>query len=215
MQPNPTDPILSTNVPPIPPIHAIVARTSRLTLRPIFAEDRDAFIQMHEQSHTSFAPWSPNLPEGGYAALFDLQHERYVQGELTGIECRRVAIVTETGEMAGVFAFSNIVRGSWCSCNAGWRVNSTLQGQGICTEAMLAMLEIAFNEQPHGLGLHRVEAGVVPTNAASLRIAEKIGMRREGLAKRYLKINGTWQEHAIFAKTAEEHTPGVIEVECG
>lgn len=215
MSPSTPTPILTTNVLPLSPSNAVRVRTQRLTLRPIFAEDRDAFIAMHEQSHASFAPWSPNLPSGGYRELFDRQHERSVQGELTGTECRRVAIVHETGEMAGVFALSNIVHGSWCSCNAGWRVSSALQGRGYCTEAMLALLEIAFNDSPRGFGLHRVEAGVVPTNTASLRIAEKLGMRREGLAKRYLKINNIWQDHVIFAKTAEEHTPGVVEVECG
>ena len=68
------------------------------------------------------------------------------------------------------------------------------------------MLDIAFAAEPRGLGLHRVQANVIPANPASLRVAEKAGMRLEGTAKRYLEIAGVWQDHHMFAKTAEEHT---------
>ena len=72
-------------------------------------------------------------------------------------------------------------------------------------EAMRAMLDIAFAPEPEGLGLHRVQANIIPENAASLRVAEKLRMRREGMALRYLHIGGAWRDHIMFAITAEEH----------
>ena len=45
------------------------------------------------------------------------------------------------------------------------------------------------------LALHRVEANIMPRNQASLRVAEKCGFQPEGLARRYLCINGVWEDH--------------------
>ena len=57
--------------------------------------------------------------------------------------------------------------------------------------AVAMMVEYAFQE----LRLHRIEANVMPRNRASLRVLEKNGFENEGLAKRYLQINGEWEDH--------------------
>ena len=62
------------------------------------------------------------------------------------------------------------------------------------------MLRFAFEE----LGLHRVEIGVIPRNAASRRVAAKLGLREEGIAERFLQINGVWEDHVRFGITVEE-----------
>jgi len=66
------------------------------------------------------------------------------------------------------------------------------------------MLDFAFSGI--GAGLHRVQANIIPSNLASLRLAERAGFRREGLAERYLNIAGEWQDHLMYAKTREEHS---------
>lgn len=58
---------------------------------------------------------------------------------------------------------------------------------------------------PSGLGLHRVQANVMPANVASLKIARNSGFREEGLGRRLLQINDRWEDHVMFAKLAEEH----------
>ena len=78
--------------------------------------------------------------------------------------------------------------------------------QGLATEGVIAMLDLAFAPEPAGLGLHRVQANIIPHNAPSLRVAEKAGFRREGLALAYLNIAGEWRDHLMFAKLADEHT---------
>jgi [ribosomal protein S5]-alanine N-acetyltransferase len=45
------------------------------------------------------------------------------------------------------------------------------------------------------LGLHRIEANIMPKNKRSLRVVEKLGFYNEGLAYKYLKINGKWEDH--------------------
>jgi ribosomal-protein-alanine N-acetyltransferase len=52
-----------------------------------------------------------------------------------------------------------------------------------------------------------VQAAVIPHNTASIRVLEKTGFREEGLARRYLQIAGIWQDHKLYAVTAEEWPP--------
>ena len=89
---------------------------------------------------------------------------------------------------------------------ASWSVSADVAGSGLGTEGAQALLDLAFLPHPEGLGLHRVQANIIPANHASIRIAEKTGFRYEGLAKRYLKIGGHWQDHAMYAKLSDEHT---------
>ncbi len=70
-------------------------------------------------------------------------------------------------------------------------------------------MEIAFDE----LGLHRVQAAVVPENTASARVLEKAGFREEGLARRYLFLDGQWKDHRMFARTADGLTAGHRELD--
>jgi ribosomal-protein-alanine N-acetyltransferase len=60
------------------------------------------------------------------------------------------------------------------------------------------------------VGLHRVQAAVMPHNLPSLRVLDKVGYRREGVAKRYLSIAGAWEDHVLFAMTAEEWPDGKL-----
>jgi ribosomal-protein-alanine N-acetyltransferase len=70
------------------------------------------------------------------------------------------------------------------------------------TEAVRATTMFAFR----AAGLHRVQAAVMPRNASSQRVMDKVGYRREGMAQRYLCIAGAWEDHLVFAMTAEEWT---------
>ena len=53
-------------------------------------------------------------------------------------------------------------------------------------------------------GLHRVQAAVSPDNAGSQRVLEKAGFRREGLAERYLRLDGRWTDQELWAITVED-----------
>ncbi|HLG92603.1 MAG TPA: GNAT family protein, partial [Acidimicrobiales bacterium] len=75
-----------------------------------------------------------------------------------------------------------------------------LAGQGYVPEALVLVLRFAFEE----LGLHRVQISIIPRNRASRRVVEKLGIREEGVAVRYLEIDGRWEDHVRYAMTAEE-----------
>src|SRR6185437_2002359 len=82
----------------------------------------------------------------------------------------------------------------------GYWIDAEHQGRGLMTEAVRAATTFALE----AAGLHRVQAAVMPRNGASQRVLEKAGYRREGLATRYLCIAGIWEDHVLFATTAEE-----------
>jgi ribosomal-protein-alanine N-acetyltransferase len=57
------------------------------------------------------------------------------------------------------------------------------------------------------LRLHRIEAACLPGNVASIRLLEKAGFSREGVARRYLRINDAWQDHLLFALLEDDPRP--------
>ncbi len=63
--------------------------------------------------------------------------------------------------------------------------------KGYITEAIKEGIKIIFDEY----GLHRIEANIMPRNLASLRVTEKLGFLNEGISKKYIKINGKWEDH--------------------
>jgi ribosomal-protein-alanine N-acetyltransferase len=185
----------------LPPL---TLRTPRLVLRPLAADDRAAFVRAQEVSSALWEPWSPAADVDSAEALFDRQLARTLSGLETGKDLRLAAFLDD-GRLAALLGLNEIVRGAFQNAYAGWRVAADVVRQGIGTEAVAGLLDIAFAEPPCGAGLHRVQANIIPENTPSLRLAEKVGFRREGFARAYLQIAGQWRDHVMFAKVAEEH----------
>jgi len=173
-------------------------RTQRMVLRPLAEPDRAEFIRVRTVSADLFRPWFP-AREKSLEETFDDELAKSRQ------EDRHLRLVGEMpdGRLAGFFNLGEIVRGVFQNAYASWSVSAEAAGQGYGTEGVGALLDLAFSER--GLGLHRVQANIIPRNERSLRLAERVGMRREGIALRYLRIDGAWQDHVMYAKTAEEH----------
>jgi ribosomal-protein-alanine N-acetyltransferase len=106
----------------------------------------------------------------------------------------------EPSRLIGEINLSSVQRGPFQSAYLGYWVDQALAGQGYIPEAAVVMLRFAFEV----LGLHRVQVSIIPRNLPSRRVAEKLGLREEGVALRYLEINGIWEDHVRYAITAEE-----------
>lgn len=177
----------------------------RVALRPLLEGDREEFVAIHQRSEAHFAPWSPlRPPEQSWEALFERQLQKVAEGGAwKGVG------VLESGRIGGFFNLNEIVRGPFQNAYAGWSVDVAVASQGVGTAGVRALLAFAFAGSPEGLGLHRVQANIIPRNRASVRVAEKAGFRLEGLARRYLSIAGAWEDHAMYAMTMEEHMAAV------
>jgi ribosomal-protein-alanine N-acetyltransferase len=100
----------------------------------------------------------------------------------------------------GRIALGGVLLGAFRDAYLGYWIGAEHQGRGLMTEAVRTTTTFAFVTA----GLHRVQAAVMPRNAGSLRVLEKAGYRKEGLAERYLCIAGSWEDHLLFAVTSEE-----------
>jgi [ribosomal protein S5]-alanine N-acetyltransferase len=103
-------------------------------------------------------------------------------------------------QIIGSVSLSNMVRGAFQSCHLGYRIDQFEQSKGYMTEAIELLVRYAFDQ----LKLHRIEANIMPRNKASLRVVEKLGFHNEGLARKYLKINGKWEDHIHMVLLNEE-----------
>lgn len=109
-------------------------------------------------------------------------------------------IVTYGSSLVGQMNVSNVVHGALRGCSVGYWIDSSVAGRGITPTALALVIDHCFT----GVGLHRVQVDIRPENAASLRVVEKLGLRREGYFERFLDIDGAWRDHIAFAITVEE-----------
>lgn len=184
-------------------VHTV--RTESMVLRPLRAGDESEWVRIHELSREYFRPWLPALdPDSRMSDVFANSLARSETGLRDGGEVHMVGLLDD-GCMAGIFALIQITRHSLQGAHAGWRVSADQAGRGLATEGVAALLDLAFAPADAGLGLHRVQANILPSNQASLRIAEKVGFRLEGRAKAFAEVNGVREDHLMYAKTVDEH----------
>lgn len=104
------------------------------------------------------------------------------------------------GQFAGEVNVSSVQRGPFQSAYVGYWMDERHAGNGYTPEAVVVVCRYVFEE----LGLHRLQIAIIPRNRASHRVVEKLAIRSEGTALRYLEINGAWEDHVRYAITAEE-----------
>jgi ribosomal-protein-alanine N-acetyltransferase len=129
-------------------------------------------------------------------AAFDTYLERCARPNFEGLLLRR----REDDALVGVFSLSEIVRGNLQSAYLGYYAGGPYAGRGYMTEGLRLVLRHAFEN----LKLHRVEANIQPTNAASIALARRAGFTQEGFSRHYLKISGRWRDHERWALLAED-----------
>ena len=109
-------------------------------------------------------------------------------------------ILKENDKLIGSVGITNIVYGSFLSGFLGYKLSEEYINRGFVTEALEKMMEMAFSEY----GLHRIEANVMPRNERSKKVLLKCGFEYEGTSRKYLKINGKWEDHDHYVKLNEK-----------
>lgn len=161
--------------------------------RPIDLDDVAALVDVLHANRAFLAPWEPVRDD----SYFTLEGQREVVRkaiELQGDGLGRVHVIVDDGRVVGRVTLAGVVRGALQSCALSYWVAAEHNGRGLATSAVGELLDVAFTE----LRLHRVQAETLLHNAASQRVLERNGFVRFGLAPRYLKIAGTWQDHAMY-----------------
>ena len=109
-------------------------------------------------------------------------------------------VIEYGGELVGRLTVSGIARGAFQSGDVGYFVAQAVNGRGVATAAVAALVDMAVD--PAGLGLHRLQAGTLLSNSASQAVLQRNGFERIGVARRYLRIAGRWQDHVLYHRVA-------------
>ena len=104
------------------------------------------------------------------------------------------------GHFAGEINVSSVQRGPFQSAYVGYWIDEARAGNSNVAEALVVVIRHCFED----LRLHRHQIAIIPRNRASRRVVEKLDIREEGTALRYLEINGVWEDHVRYAITAED-----------
>jgi [ribosomal protein S5]-alanine N-acetyltransferase len=190
--------------PPAPPPLSARLTTERLVLRPPRTDDVAALRLALRRNSAHLRPWSvSSAPGEDPSSLTSVSRAvlRY-RKEWKGGQAYVLLVTPREDErrVLGRVALGGIQRGALLNAHLGYWIDVEHEGRGLMTEAVQEATAFAFA----ALGLHRVQAAVMPRNAGSQRVLEKTGFRQEGLAQRYLCIAGAWEDHVIYAVTAEE-----------
>lgn len=167
--------------------------TDHLVLRTLEVADADKVLQYFDRNRAFLQPWEPERDEAFYTVDYHWELLEKEQDEMDAGRMLKLWVFKKDDPeyVIGSLSFNNIVRGCFLSCFLGYRLDEQKAGRGYMTEAVRKGAEVMFYEY----GLHRIEANIIPRNAASLRVVIKAGFESEGLARRYLKINGVWEDH--------------------
>ncbi len=175
----------------------------RVVMRPLVATDFFAWQDVRRRNHEWLTRWEPARIPGQPVVVEDRdafnvrcsarQRERQL-GTGYGF-----GIFVE-GAFAGEINLSSVQRGPFQSAYVGYWIDERHAGNGYVAEGLVAVTRYCFDE----LNLHRLQIAIIPRNLASHRVVEKLHLRAEGTALRYLEINGVWEDHVRYAITTEE-----------
>jgi len=174
----------------------------RVQLRTLTEDDYKEWYEIRARCRDWLVPWEPR-PEGSpttpedrasFVARCAARERERQMGTGYGFG------IFLDGRLVGEITLSSIQRGPFQNAFVGYWVDQAMAGHGLAPEATVVVLRFAFEE----LALHRIEVAIVPRNRASRRVVEKLDLREEGVALRYLEIDGQWEDHVRYAVTSEE-----------
>jgi len=178
------------------PAIALPHRTARLCLRGYRPDDVDASLAYYARPEVvAYVPWGPWTR----AEAEQRVAQRVSRTQLRGPGSALSLAVEHQGRLIGDVvlwpADETMSRGEM-----GWAFDPGAGGHGYATEAVAALMRIAFET----CGMHRVLAHVDPRNQPSLRLCERVGMRREGHLRQNAWIKGEWVDSVVFGALAAE-----------
>ena len=175
----------------------------RVLLRPLTVDDWDDWSEVRRRCGDWLTRWEPAPLPGrpdpasskeAFVARIGARNREWQLGTGYGF-----GLFVE-GRFGGEINVGTIQRGPFQNAYVGYWIDEKLAGQGYMPESVVLVTRFAFED----LKLHRLQVSIIPRNTASRRVVEKLDLRMEGIAERYLQINGLWEDHCRYAITYEE-----------
>lgn len=173
----------------------------RVTLRMPVSGDYREWAKLRGESRAFLEPWEPTwAPDELEKSAWRYRLRRYRKDFARGTAIAYFIFDTRTGKLLGGVTLGNIRHGVAQSGHIGYWMGERYAGHGYMVDALELLVQHAFET----MRLHRIEAACIPGNTRSIRVLEKAGFTREGLLRSYLKINGGWQDHFLYALIADD-----------
>jgi ribosomal-protein-alanine N-acetyltransferase len=178
-------------------------RGDRVQLRMPVSSDYREWSELRSASRRFLEPWEPKwasdeLDWPAWRQRLNRYRDDFAQGSGAAF----FIFEAVSGRLVGGITIGNIRYGVAQTGQVGYWVGERHAGKGYMTEALQLVSRHAFES----LRLHRIEAACIPGNARSVRVLEKAGFQREGLLRSYLRINGAWQDHYLYALIESDQT---------
>ncbi|MEZ6242122.1 MAG: GNAT family protein [Phycisphaerales bacterium] len=177
----------------------VLQRGRLVYIRHVRRGDEKEFLALKRASRAEHEPWEPT-PQPGQSWYGPKAFKRTLETTDTAERKRYFVCRHEDGAIVGTVSLSQIFRGPFNNAIMGYWVGTPYMRRGYGSEGVRLTLRHAFGP----LGLHRVEANVMPTNEASLALVRSVGFRDEGYSPKYLQIAGRWADHTRWAITVED-----------
>jgi [ribosomal protein S5]-alanine N-acetyltransferase len=179
-----------------------VIRGSEVYLRYPRIADYKVWARLRHESRDFLTPWEPSWASDELTkGAFRRRIKRYQKESRFDSAYAFFVFRSSDDSLVGGCTLSNVRRGVTQCCALGYWIGERFARQGLMYDAVrAALIPFVFST----LGLHRIEAACLPTNEASQNLLVKAGFRQEGIARRYLQINGEWRDHVLFALLEDE-----------
>ncbi len=177
---------------------------SRVYLRPPRQSDWSEWARLRTESRAHLTPWEPTWSADELTRVaYRRRLRRYSRDQRDGTGISFLIFSRAANALLGGVTLSNTRRGVTQSTTLGYWMGAPHAGKGYMKDAVNAVIGFVFED----MRLHRLEAACVPANEASKRVLQATGFHEEGFARRYLRINGEWRDHLLFAIVADDPRP--------
>lgn len=178
-----------------------VLESGKVILAPPLSRHFEEWATLRSASRSFLEPWEPVWTDDELTrATFRERCRRAKLDASNGTAHTFLVFDRISGKLAGGITLGNIRFGVSQSGQIGYWMGERFAGKGLMQDAVNCLVKHAFEK----MSLHRLEAACIPGNERSSGVLRKCGFKQEGLLKSYLKINGQWQDHLLFARISGE-----------
>ncbi|APO46106.1 alanine acetyltransferase [Paenibacillus xylanexedens] len=171
-------------------------RSVNIHIRDISVDDAAGLLQLQKENRDFFDSYSPTRTDEFYTMEGQLKRIQKQAEDRKNDQAYNFGIFTNTDNiLVGTVSLFQVMRGPLQSAYIGYDLDRKNNGRGYTTDAVRLVVDHGFNK----LKLHRIEAGAMTHNIASIRVLEKVGFQKEGIARQNVHINGKWEDHQILA----------------
>lgn len=170
----------------------------QFTLRLLSPEEADLMVEFRLSNREYLRLWEPYRPAEFFTLDYwraQLRHslQEFHDGQSVAFVILGPQAIFEKTKALGVINFTSVIRGTFQACHLGYALAEPEQGKGIMTQALSLGIDYMFNQA----GLHRIMANYLPQNKKSAAVLSRLGFTIEGKAKKFMKINGVWEDHIL------------------